>query len=108
MLTTIQGVYRNGKIELDEEPQEIAEGTPVIVTFLPCDCKQKAEAGENEVAENAVLADGLDRRDIDLQSRGIDKETALRIRASLLHFEQFWGPEMDVYNNYEFNKTKLL
>ena len=107
MLTTIQGVYRNGNIELDEEPQAIAEGTPVIVTFLPCDCEQEENAAE--AAENAISPDGIDRRDVDLRSLGIDKETAGRIRASLLHFEKFWdGPEMDAYNNYEANKAKLL
>lgn len=33
MLKTIQGIYKNGKIELDETPQDISEAL-VFVTFL--------------------------------------------------------------------------
>ncbi len=33
MLKTIQGIYKNGKIELDETPQGITESL-VFVTFL--------------------------------------------------------------------------
>jgi len=34
MLTTLQGVYRKGKIVLKNNPADIPDGTPVIVTFL--------------------------------------------------------------------------
>lgn len=34
MLKTVEGVYRNGKIELTETPAELTEAR-VIVTFLP-------------------------------------------------------------------------
>jgi len=34
MLNTVEGIYRNGKIELAETPMEITEAR-VIVTFLP-------------------------------------------------------------------------
>ena len=34
MLTTLQGVYRNGKIVLNNNPSDIPDETPVIVTFL--------------------------------------------------------------------------
>ena len=34
MLTTVEGVYRAGKIELTETPKGVAEA-PVLVTFLP-------------------------------------------------------------------------
>ncbi|MCM0592786.1 MAG: hypothetical protein HEQ35_28480 [Gloeotrichia echinulata IR180] len=33
MLKTIKGIYKNGKIELDETPEGITE-SPVFVTFL--------------------------------------------------------------------------
>jgi hypothetical protein len=33
MLKTIEGIYKNGKIELAETPEEITE-SPVFVTFL--------------------------------------------------------------------------
>ena len=35
MSTTIEGIYRNGKIELSETPNDMCEGTRVVVTFLP-------------------------------------------------------------------------
>jgi hypothetical protein len=35
MMTAVKGVYRNGKVELSENPGVAAEGSPVIVTFLP-------------------------------------------------------------------------
>jgi hypothetical protein len=34
MLKTIKGVYHSGKIELEELPKNVPEGTSVIVTFL--------------------------------------------------------------------------
>jgi hypothetical protein len=34
MLTTVEGIYRGGKIELAEQPSA-AEGAKVLVTFLP-------------------------------------------------------------------------
>lgn len=34
MLTTLQGVYRKGKIVLKNNPSDIPDETPVIVTFL--------------------------------------------------------------------------
>ena len=36
--TTIEGIYRDGKVELSETPSDMCEGTPVIVTFLPSQC----------------------------------------------------------------------
>jgi hypothetical protein len=34
MLISVQGVYRNGRIELMEQPGNIRDETRVIVTFL--------------------------------------------------------------------------
>lgn len=34
MLTSIEGVYRNGHIELVEQPTTVSDNTRVIVTFL--------------------------------------------------------------------------
>ena len=34
MLTTLEGIYKDGKVELEEAPTGIAEGR-VLVTFLP-------------------------------------------------------------------------
>jgi hypothetical protein len=34
MLTTVEGVYRDGRIELKSLPSNVAEETKVIVTFV--------------------------------------------------------------------------
>jgi len=83
MLTTIEGVYRRGKIELAEMPHDVNEGTPVIVTFLPA-------------------------RSIDLQARGIDEAQAADLRARLATFAEDWeSPEMSIYDNYDAAKANL-
>jgi hypothetical protein len=83
MLTTIQGVYRDGKIELIEIPTNVREETPVIVTFLTS-------------------------IPIDLRTRGISEEQADDLRARLTTFSEEWNsPEMDVYDNYDAVKANL-
>jgi hypothetical protein len=81
MLVSVEGVYRNGRIELTESPNKVPEGTCVIVTF--------------------VISN-----DIDLASQGIDREQAKTLRASLANFSDDWNsPEMSVYDNYDAAKT---
>jgi hypothetical protein len=83
MLTTIQGVYRAGKIELAETPPGIPEETPVIITFL-------------------------DPVYVNLPQRGIDEEQAADLRARLATFAEDWNsPEMDIYDNYDLAKANL-
>ena len=83
MSTTIEGICRNGKIELSEAPSDVCEGTRVVVTFLPPDS-------------------------IDLRERGIDKAQAAELRARLACFTEDWeSPEMNVYDNYDEEKAKL-
>lgn len=83
MSTTIEGIHRDGKVELSETPSDMCEGTPVIVTFLPSNT-------------------------IDLQERGIDEAQAADIRARLAAFAENWdNPEMNVYDNYDDAKAKL-
>jgi hypothetical protein len=77
MLTTLQGVYRKGKIVLANNPSDIPDETPVIVTFL---------GGTG----------------IDLRARGISEERANSLRAQLAAFAEEWdSPEMSVYDNYD-------
>jgi hypothetical protein len=75
MLTSVEGIYRDGKIEL-LEPSGFAEGSRVVVTLLP---------------ENGP---------IDLRSVGIDEEMAGEIRDRFASFADDWDrPDMDVYND---------
>ena len=61
MLTTVEGIYRNGQVELVESTNNLLEGTRVIVTFL-------------------------EMKIIDLASQGIDKAQAELLRTSLATF----------------------
>ena len=82
MLTTIEGVYRNGKIEFSNTPRDVCDGTPVIVTFLPS-------------------------QPVDLQERGIDQAQAAVLRTQLAAFAKDWeSPEMSAYDNYDEAKPK--
>ncbi|MBE9185257.1 hypothetical protein IQ270_11155 [Microcoleus sp. LEGE 07076] len=74
MLKSVKGIYRNGKVELLETPEELTEGK-VIVTFL-------SESGF-----------------VELPSRGIDRQQAGDLRVRLSRFTEDWErPEMDIYD----------
>lgn len=81
MLVSVEGVYRNGRVELTESPNNVPEWACVIVTF---------------VSSN----------DINLASQGIHREQAKTLRASLATFSDDWNsPEMSVYDNYDAAKA---
>ena len=83
MFKSIEGVYRDGKIELVEVPGNVPDDTRVIVTFLE---------------EPAV----------DLQARGIDEAQAAELRARLSTFAEDWdSPEMSIYDNYDAAKARV-
>lgn len=76
MLKTIEGVFRDGAIELAELPGDIHEAK-VIVTFLP------------PTSEGSV----------DLGNRGISQVQAADLRSRFRSFADDWNrPEMDVYD----------
>jgi hypothetical protein len=83
MLMTVEGVYRDGKIELAELPEGISGETRVIVTFIPSHL-------------------------IDLREHGIGHEQAAELRDRLATFAEDWSsPEMDVYDDYDAAKSRL-
>jgi hypothetical protein len=74
MLKAVEGIYRDGKIELLETPPGVKEAR-VVVTFLP----------------NGT---------IDLRARGIDEVEAAELRSRWGAAAEDWDrPEMDVYND---------
>jgi len=74
MVKSVEGVYRNGKVEL-LEPLAEAEGSRVIVTWVP-------PAGS-----------------VDLRQRGIDETQAADLRRRLAPFAEDWDrPEMAAYD----------
>jgi len=77
MLKSVEGTYRDGKIELTEIPSDVNESR-VIVTFLPKDGP------------------------IDLRALGISEAQAAEMRAGWGAAAVDWDdPEMDVYNDYQ-------
>lgn len=73
MLNSIEGVYRDGKVELLEPAPPHAAGR-VIVTFLS-------------------------PTEVDLRQRDIDEQQAADLRRRLSAFAEDWDrPEMDVYD----------
>jgi hypothetical protein len=83
MLTSVEGIYRDGRVELKESPTNVHEGAWVIVTFI-------------------------NPGDIDLTSQGISREQAEALQTSLSTFADDWkSPEMSVYDNYDAAKTNI-
>jgi len=74
MVKSVEGVYRNGKVEL-VEPIAEAEGSRVIVTWI-----RSASS-------------------VDLQERGIGEFQAAGLRRRLRTFAEDWdSPEMNAYD----------
>ena len=74
MVKSVEGVYRNGKVEL-MEPIAEAEGSRVIVTWV-----QPASS-------------------VDLRERGIDESQAADLRRRLAPFADDWDrAEMNAYD----------
>ena len=83
MLKSVEGVYRDGKIELTDLPDDVRDDTRVIVTFL-------------------------ETNQVDLRERGIDEAQATELRAQLGTFAEEWNsPDMTLYDDYDAAKAKL-
>jgi hypothetical protein len=72
-MLTIEGTYKNGKVELAETPPQMDQSR-VLVTFL-------------------------ESNGVDLRARGIDEAHAAELRARLKTFAEDWErPEADIYD----------
>lgn len=81
-MTSMEGIYRNGKIEFPQLPTNINDETRVIVTFI-------------------------ESNDIELSDYGIERLQAEALRANLGSFADDWNsPEMSIYDNYDAAKSK--
>lgn len=80
-MLTVEGVYKNGKIELLESVSA-DDQSKVLVTFLG-------------------------NSDVSLSSLRIDETEAAELRDQLRTFEDWNDPELDVYNDYD-NARKAL
>ncbi len=80
-MLTVEGIYKDGKIELLESVSEI-KAAKVLITFL----------------ENS---------DVDLRTLGIDEAQAQELREKFSTFEDWNDPAMDIYNDYDNAKSAL-
>ena len=72
-MLTIEGTYKNGKVELADVPPQVNQSR-VLVTFL-------------------------EPSGVDLRERGIDADQAAELRARLRTFAEDWErPEADIYD----------
>ena len=83
MVKSVEGIYRNGRLEL-LQPLDEAEGSRVIVTLV-----RPAEP-------------------VDLRQRGIDQSQAADLRHRLARFAEDWDrPEMAAYDERRRSKGQL-
>jgi hypothetical protein len=83
VLTRVEGIYRNGRIELTQLPENVPEETRAIVTFIE-----------------------LEKEGIDLSAYGIDETQAKSLQANLATFAEDWNsPEMSIYDHYDAVKS---
>jgi hypothetical protein len=83
MLTHVDGIYRNGYVELTKPTNDMPEGARVIVTFV-------------------------ESTPIGLAAQGIDPAQAEILRTHLATFSEDWqSPEMSIYDDYDAAKASL-
>jgi hypothetical protein len=83
VLNTVEGIYRDGRIELKSLPSNVTNEAKVIVTFVDSDT-------------------------VELAAHGIDRSQAEVLRNSLATFADDWNsPEMNIYDNYHAAKSQL-
>jgi hypothetical protein len=80
-MLTVEGIYKDGKIELLETVSDVKEAK-VLVTFL-------------------------ENNDLDLQTLGIDEKQAEELREKFSAFEDWNDPAFDIYNDYDNAKSAL-
>jgi hypothetical protein len=84
MPKSVQGTYRNGKIELEDPTSGVRDETRVIVTFLESNYT-------------------------DLGALGIDEAQAADLRGRLPCFIEDWeSPKMDMYDDYDSAKNLMM
>lgn len=91
MLKSIEGIYRDGKIELSEIPQNISSHTKVIVTFL--EDIQVSEI-KNQASSESVEQSQIIYHDLDLLAGTWTEEDAREFSQNTAIFnqidEQLW------------------
>lgn len=81
-MKSVEGVYRDGKVELSALPDNVCENAPVIVTFVETDS-------------------------VNLEHHGISERESRKLRDTLASFAEEWeSPEMAAYDDYATAKAR--
>lgn len=91
MLQSVEGIYREGTIELLETPAEVQESR-VIVTFLS-NVKNAESDGE--------------AKGVNLRCLSVSREETAELRHKFSTFEDWNDPAMDIYDDYDAAKNAL-
>ena len=80
-MLTVEGIYKEGKIELLETVADVKQ-SKVLITFL-------------------------ESNDIELKTLGIGEKQAAELREKFASFEDWNDPALDIYNDYDNAKSAL-
>ena len=80
-MLTVEGIYKDGRIELLENVSQVKQ-SKVLITFL-------------------------ETSDVDLQTLGINEAEAGKLREKFAAFEDWNDSALDVYNDYDRAKSAL-
>jgi hypothetical protein len=88
-LLTVEGVYRNGKVELAETPAGVGEAARVLVTFLPTPSPAESEEpAEHQANDNGDQAAGVALREPENARRAALQRLVARLKQGI----DFGGP----------------
>jgi len=88
-LLTVEGVYRNGKVELAETPTDVGETARVLVTFLPAHrAPESEEPIDRQAATNEEQAPGVTPQ----ADENVRRAALKRLLARLEQGIDFGGP----------------
>ena len=79
-MLTVEGIYKNGKVELLETVPSPKQAK-VLITFL-------------------------ENNDITLQSLGVEETEAAELKNKFATFEDWNDPALNIYNDYSFGAMK--
>jgi hypothetical protein len=60
-LLTVEGVYKDGRVELTERPAHVGESARVLVTFLPANGERETPAADERLEREALRQQAFQR-----------------------------------------------
>ena len=79
MVTSVEGIYRDGKVELSETPQGVEEGAAVVVTFRSAGPIDLQARGIGQAEARMMLVRGFAFEILERITRGDVREGIIRL-----------------------------